>query len=140
MRHPCCPHSAADISDDAAALAAVLRNGRLDDRDGQQLSWYDVLTLTLTLTVTLNLRCIAGFFNASLAARFGIISFDHNNAYKLWYRHIHSGHMPTGTTSEEYLVQQCAQVKQVNNRTKCFVAVNHHKQKATLFWPRLASS
>lgn len=32
--------------------------------------------------------------------------------------------MPTGTTSEEYLVQQCAQVKQVNNRTKCFVYRN----------------
>jgi hypothetical protein len=25
----------------------------------------------------------AGFFNATLAARFGIVAFDHNNAYKL---------------------------------------------------------
>jgi hypothetical protein len=32
--------------------------------------------------------------------------------------------MPTGSTSEEYLVQQCAQVKQANNRTKCFVYRN----------------
>ena len=26
----------------------------------------------------------AGLFNATLAAQFGIISFDHNNAYALW--------------------------------------------------------
>jgi hypothetical protein len=56
------------------------------------------------------------FFNATLAAKFGIIAFDHNNAYDLWYKHIKAGHMPKGTTSEEYLVQQCALVKQVNNR------------------------
>ena len=65
-----------------------------------------------------------GFFNVSLAARFGIVAFDHNNAYKLWYKHIRRGHMPVGSTSEEYLVQQCAQVKQANNRTKCFVYRN----------------
>eukprot|EP01052_Picozoa_sp_SAG31_P040695 SAG31_NODE_5959_length_2241_cov_1.092904_1_plen_445_part_00 len=56
------------------------------------------------------------FFNATLAAKFGIIAFDHNNAYALWYKHIKAGHMPKGTTSEEYLVQQCALVKRVNNR------------------------
>ena len=65
-----------------------------------------------------------GFFNASLAARFGVVAFDHNNAFVLWDKHIHPGHMPTGTTSEEYLVQQCALVKQANNRTKCFVYRN----------------
>ena len=65
-----------------------------------------------------------GFFNASLAARYGVVAFDHNNAYALWYRHIHHGKPPTGSTSEEYLVQQCAAVKQVRNRTRCFVYRN----------------
>ena len=61
---------------------------------------------------------------ATLAAKFGIIAFDHNNAYALWYKHIKAGRMPKGTTSEEYLVQQCALVKQVDNRTRCFVYRN----------------
>jgi len=32
-----------------------------------------------------------GFFNATLAAQFGIIAFDHNNAYALWYKHVRPG-------------------------------------------------
>eukprot|EP01050_Picozoa_sp_SAG11_P011940 SAG11_NODE_1298_length_5265_cov_3.096787_2_plen_292_part_00 len=65
-----------------------------------------------------------GFFNASLAASFGVVAFDHNNAYALWYKHIRHGKAPTGSTSEEYLVQQCAAVKQKRNRTRCFVYRN----------------
>lgn len=41
------------------------------------------------------------FFNASLASQFGIVSFDHNNAYALWYKNIRRGHVPTSDTSEE---------------------------------------
>jgi hypothetical protein len=46
-------------------------------------------------------------------------------AYAKWYKNIHHGKLPTGMTSEEYLVEQCAFVKEAsNNRTKCFVYRN----------------
>jgi hypothetical protein len=119
-----CCWAAAATGVSAAAFPSVQLQAQ------QQPPWYPVLLPRWPASYSMRDSTIAmasnsaGFFNASLAARFGIIAFDHNNAYALWYKHIKSGHMPRGTTSEEYLVQQCALVKQVNNRTRCFVYRN----------------
>lgn len=64
-----------------------------------------------------------GFFDPALAAKFGLVSFDHGNARARWITQMGT-HSATLPTSEELLLEQCAKVKAVNPHTKCFVYRN----------------
>eukprot|EP01052_Picozoa_sp_SAG31_P077517 SAG31_NODE_36897_length_309_cov_0.919048_1_plen_102_part_11 len=65
-------------------------------------------------------------YDPQLAARFGAISFDHDNARQLWLASIPNGsvrHIGL-PSSEELLAEQCRLVKQVNPHTRCLVYRN----------------
>eukprot|EP01046_Picozoa_sp_COSAG06_P088155 COSAG06_NODE_34594_length_472_cov_1.128686_1_plen_80_part_01 len=69
---------------------------------------------------------MSGMYDPQLAARFGAISFDHDNARQLWLASIPNGsvHHLGLPSSEELLAEQCRLVKQVNPHTRCLVYRN----------------
>lgn len=69
---------------------------------------------------------MSGMYIPQLAARFGAISFDHDNARQIWLASIPNGsvHHLGLPSSEELLARQCRLVKQVNPHTRCLVYRN----------------
>eukprot|EP00041_Stephanoeca_diplocostata_P008139 m.117954 g.117954 ORF g.117954 m.117954 type:complete len:465 (+) comp17191_c0_seq14:210-1604(+) len=72
----------------------------------------------LAASTAIGLYNATGYFNASDAARWGLVSFDWNNARSLWTHRLEK------QGCEESMVEQCRQVKEVNPFTKCFVYRN----------------
>ena len=69
---------------------------------------------------------MSGLYDAHLAARFGAVFFDADNARSIWLSSIRNGSsrqigLPS---SEELLAEQCRLVKQVNPHTRCLVYRN----------------
>lgn len=69
---------------------------------------------------------VSGMYDPHLAARFGAISFDHDNARTLWLSSFRNNtrRQIALPSSEELLAEQCRLVKQVNPRTRCLVYRN----------------
>ena len=65
----------------------------------------------------------SGFFDPQLAAKFGLVSFDHGNNRAGWLPQMGS-HSCATPSSEELMVEQCSKVKAINPLTKCFVYRN----------------
>ena len=76
-----------------------------------------------TLAMAYNM---SGMYDPHLAARFGAISFDHDNARTLWLSSFrnNSRRQVALPSSEELLAEQCRRVKQVNPHTRCLVYRN----------------